>query len=75
MKMGVGTASDCSLLQGQKHWWQYFWGVLTGKSPLGGHHFLTKTWPYSIACRLQCWTIQAKQPARQEHSPPPPISR
>lgn len=25
MKDGVGTASECSLLQGQKHWWQYFW--------------------------------------------------
>ena len=52
---GGGGVGGCSLLQRQKHWRQYFWGVLTGKSPLGGHRFLTKTWPYPTACRLQCW--------------------
>ena len=30
-------------------------GTLTGVSPPGGHHFLTKIWPHPTGCWLQCW--------------------
>ena len=33
-----------------------------------GIHINTKTQLHPTACRLQCWTPYAKQPARQEHS-------
>ena len=42
-------------LWGWRHWWQWFWGLLIGKSAPGGHHFLTNTLPHQKACRLQCW--------------------
>ena len=31
-------------------------------------HLSTKTQLYQTACKLQCWTSQAKQPVRQEYS-------
>ena len=34
-----------------------------------GPHLSTMTWLHPTACKLQCWMPQAKQPARQEHSP------
>ena len=44
-------------------------GVLIGVRPPRGPNLSTKTWLYPTACRLQCWTPQAKQPVRQEYSP------
>lgn len=26
----------------------------------GGYHFLTKTWPYPTACKLQCWNASVQ---------------
>ncbi|XP_049565467.1 centromere protein C isoform X5 [Orcinus orca] len=42
--------------------------ISIGVRPPGGPHLRTKTWLYPSACKLQCWTSQAKQPVRQEYS-------
>ena len=42
-----------------------FISVRSPRSP----YLNTKTSLYPTACKLQCWTPQAKQPAIQEHSP------
>ena len=46
-------------------------GIFIGVRPPGGPHLSTKTRLYPTACKLQCWTPQAKQPVRQEYSPTP----
>ena len=43
--------------------------ILIGVYSPRGIHLDTKTWLHPTACRLQCWTPHAEQPARQEHSP------
>ena len=43
-------------------------GIPIGVRPPGGPHLSTKTQLYPTACKLQCWTSQAKQPVRQEYS-------
>ena len=43
-------------------------GILIGVRPPRGPHLGTKTRLYPTACKLQCWTTQAKQPVRQEYS-------
>ena len=50
-----GGWGSCGSLWGQGHWRWWFQWVLIGVGPLGGQHFLTKTWPHPTACRLQCW--------------------
>ena len=59
----------CGSLWGQRHWWEYFWGVLIGMSPLGGCHFVTKTWPYPRASRLQCWDASGQTTNRVRTQP------
>ena len=44
-------------------------GILIAVSSPRGPHLGTKTQLHPTACKLQCWTPQAKQPARKEHSP------
>ena len=44
-------------------------GILIGVRHPKGPYLSTKTWLYLTACKLQCWTTQAKQPVRQEYSP------
>ena len=43
---------------------EYFWRELSWKSCLG-----TKTWPHSIACRLQCWDTSDQTTNRVETQP------
>ena len=43
--------------------------ISIGVRPPRGPHLSTKTRLYPTACKLQCWTPQAKQPVRQEYSP------
>ena len=44
-------------------------GILIRVRSPRGPHLSTKTRIYPTACKLQCWTPQAKQPVRQEYSP------
>ena len=48
-------------------------GILISESSPRGLHLNTNTQLHPTASKLQCWTPQAKQLARQEHNPP--ISR
>ena len=43
-------------------------GILIGVHTPRGIYINNKTQPHTTACRLQCWTPHAKQPARQEDS-------
>ena len=43
-------------------------GTSVGVRPPRGPHLSTKTQLYPTACKLQCWTAQAKQPVKQEYS-------
>lgn len=40
-------------------------------SPLGGCHFLTKTWPHPTTCRLQCWDSSGQTANRVGTQPHP----
>jgi len=44
-------------------------GIVIGMCSPRGSHVDTKTWLSTTACRLQCWTPHAKQPARWDHRP------
>lgn len=61
-------------LEGQGHWWHGSDKLLIGMSPLGGCHFLTKTWPHPTTCRLQCWDSSG-QTANRVGTQPHPSSR
>ena len=65
----------CGSLWGQRHWWQWFWGVLIGVRLLGGCHFLTKTWPHPTAYRPQCWDTSGQTTNRVGTQPQPPADR
>ena len=43
-------------------------GILNRVRSPGSSQLSTKAQLYPTACKLQCWTTQAKQPVRQEHS-------
>ena len=46
-----------------------------GVSPLGGCHFLNKTWPHPTACGLQCWDASGQTTNRMGIQPEPSADR
>ena len=45
--------------------------AVLGMSPLGDHHFLTKTWPHSTAGGLQFWEASGQTTNREGTQPHP----
>lgn len=48
-----GGRGQLRLTMGTESWWQKPQGIFIGISYPRGSHFDTKTWSYSIVCRLQ----------------------